>query len=84
MHCVATVYIIELLQARGCRRFVQGSDSLHGARDAQHLPCVPHLRVHGQQVEREGVEGLERMAVILKKVKKMEIWPIISLFFVNL
>ena len=37
-----------MLQVRGHVRHVQGAEPVPGARDAQHLPRLPHLRVHGQ------------------------------------
>ena len=39
------------MQVRGHVRHVQGAEPVPGARDAQHLPRLPHLRVHGQQID---------------------------------
>ena len=38
-------------EVRGSQGTVQGTHSLPGPRDAQHLSRLPHLRVHGQQIE---------------------------------
>ena len=38
-------------EVRGSERTVQGTHSLPRPRHAQHLPRLPHLRVHGQPID---------------------------------
>ena len=54
-HAVQVLWLLGLRaedrQVRGGQGAVQGTHALPRPRDAQHLPGVPHLRVHGQQID---------------------------------